>query len=353
MQVVFDIETSPLVDLVKNIEYIWCIGIKINNNPTKIYTCERVDNSDGLLSEAKAILDSADVIIGHNICKFDIPVIECLLGKIKAKSLIDTLIDAKLTIPKDVLFEFDKSRAVIPASLYGSYSIKAFGFRLGLVKLDYDDFANGLNQEMIIYCKRDVDVTYMLYNELIKKERYPAKSIRECEYRVASIIFDQQEYGCYFDIDKARKESARLQMHSIGLEQKLRKQFPPMLVADGNVMIPKRDSIKKLVLPSTRPLGIFTPKYQLPIGKNGRFVKYKGILRDNPFRTIDVITTEGCAYQKLKLQVFNPSSRQQIADRLMRVYSWKPVVFTEKGNIVVNAETLDSKFDSSDESDGE
>nr|DAT37725.1 MAG TPA: DNA POLYMERASE [Caudoviricetes sp.] len=353
MQVVFDIETSPLVDLVKNIEHIWCIALKIDNNLTKIYTCEKVDNSDGLLSEAKAILDSADVIIGHNICKFDIPIIERLLGKIKAKNLIDTLIDAKLTIPKDVLAEFDKSRGVIPASLYGSYSLKSFGFRLGLVKLDYDDFANGLNQEMMTYCKRDVDVTYKLYNELSKKERYPSKSIRECEYRVASIIFDQQEYGCYFDIDKARKESARLQMHSIGLEQKLRKQFPPMLVADGNVMIPKRDSVKKLVLPSTRPLGLFTPKYQLPIGKSGRFVKYKGILLDKPFRTIDVITTEGCAYQKLKLQVFNPSSRQQIADRLMRVYNWKPVVFTEKGNIVINAETLDSKFDSSDESDGE
>ena len=353
MQVVFDIETSPLVDLVKNIDRIWCIAIKIDNQETKCYSYKPLDYTNGTLDEAKAILDSADVIIGHNICKFDIPIIECLLGKIKAKSLIDTLIDAKLTLPKDVLAEFDKSRAVIPASLYGSYSIKAFGFRLGLVKLDYNDFGSDISKEMVTYCKRDVDVTYMLYNELIKKERYPTKSIRECEYRVASIIFDQQEYGCYFDIDKARKESARLQMHSIGLEQKLRRQFPPMLVADGDVIIPKRSSIKKLVLDSTKPLGLFTPKYQLPIGKSGRFVKYKGILLDKPFRTIDVITTEGCAYQKLKLQVFNPSSRQQIADRLMRVYNWKPVVFTEKGNIVINAETLDSKFDDSDESNGE
>ena len=319
MRVVFDIETSPLVDLVKNIEHIWCIALKIDNNPTKIYTCEKVDNSDGLLDEAKAILDSADVIIGHNICKFDIPIIERLIDKIRAKSLVDTLIDAKLTIPKDVLFEFDKSRGVIPASLYGSYSLKSFGFRLGLVKLDYDDFANGLNQEMMTYCKRDVDVTYKLYNELIRKER---------------------------------KESARLQMHSIGLEQKLRRQFPPMLVADSDVVIPKRSNVKKLVLDSTKPLGLFTPKYQLPIGKNGRFVKYKGILRDKPFRTIDIITTEGCAYQKLKLQVFNPSSRQQIADRLMRVYGWKPTVYTEKGNIVINYETLDSNFTDDDESNG-
>ena len=353
MQVVFDIETNPLVDLVKNIDRIWCIAIKIDNQETKCYSYKPLDYTDGTLDEAKAILDSADVIIGHNICKFDIPIIERLIHKIKAKSLVDTLIDAKLTLPKDVLAEFDKSRGVIPASLYGSYSIKAFGFRLGLVKLDYNDFGSDISKEMVTYCKRDVDVTYRLYNELIKKERYPSKSIRECEYRVASIIFDQQEYGCYFDIDKAKKESARLQMHSIGLEQKLRRQFPPILVADGDVVIPKRSSTKKLVLDSNKPLGIFTPKYQLPIGKNGRFVKYKGILRDKPFRTIDVITTEGCAYQKLKLQVFNPSSRQQIADRLMRVYNWKPVVFTEKGNIVINAETLDSKFDDSDESDGE
>ena len=352
MQVVFDIETSPLVDLIKNIDRIWCIALKIDNQETKCYSYKPLDYTDGLLDEAKTILDSADVIIGHNICKFDIPIIERLTGKIKAKSLIDTLIDAKLTLPKDVLAEFDKSRAVIPASLYGSYSIKSFGFRLGLVKLDYNDFGSDISKEMVTYCKRDVDVTYKLYNELIKKERYPSKSIRECEYRVASIIFDQQEYGCYFDIDKARKESARLQMHSIGLEQKLRRQFPPMLVADGDVVIPKRSSVKKLVLDSTKPLGLFTPKYQLPIGKNGRFVKYKGILRDKPFRTIDITTTEGCAYQKLKLQVFNPSSRQQIADRLMRVYEWKPKVYTEKGNIVINYETLDSNFTDDDESNG-
>ena len=38
-------------------------------------------------------------------------------------------------------------------------------------------------------------------------------------------------------------------------------------------------------------------------------------------------------YQKIKLQTFNPGSRSQIVERIMKDYGWKPTNYTEKGSV--------------------
>ena len=205
---IFDIETSTIPSLVLDIKEIFCIAIKLNDEETKCYTAYPLSNSDGTLDEAIKILKKSDILVGHNIAKFDIPVLEKFYGKIKNK-FVDTLIDAKLVYPKDELIKLDTRLAIEP-KLIGSYSLKAFGQRFELNKIEFHDFT-ALCEDMVTYCKRDVDLTYRLYNHLIKRPNYPSSLVRECEYKVARIIFDQQEYGFYFDIDKARNLAVKLQ----------------------------------------------------------------------------------------------------------------------------------------------
>ena len=38
-------------------------------------------------------------------------------------------------------------------------------------------------------------------------------------------------------------------------------------------------------------------------------------------------------YQKIKLQTFNPGSRAQVVERIMKDYGWKPTNYTEKGSV--------------------
>jgi hypothetical protein len=332
MTVIFDIETPPIPALVNDIDKIYCIAIKVDDEPTKCYTLVYQSNSDGNLKQAFDILSKADTIIGHNIIKFDIPVITNVLGELKAK-VVDTLIDAKLMYSKDELTSIDNSIPNYPSSLIGSYSLKAFGYRFNLNKIEYEDFTK-LCPAMIEYCKRDVDLTYAIYKHLSSDKNYPNELVRQTEYHFAKCIFDQQEYGFYFDYDKAMRYATSLKINKLSIEHKLKKIFKPILVPDGEVVEPARITKRKVWIETTpNPLRNICYKLPLPIAKNGKWKYPKKSTKWSitPLR-LTYSTTNG-AYQKLKLQTFNPGSRAQVVDRIIKDYGWKPTNYTEKGSV--------------------
>ena len=136
---IVDCET-PLIGPtgVLSIDKIFCIAVKSGDSPTKVFTYIYHPMSSGNLRGALAYINSHEYVVGHNICKFDLRVIENLIGPITAKP-IDTLIDAKLIYPKDTLLSIDYTTS-IPKALYGSYSLEAFGHRLGEHKLQFSQF---------------------------------------------------------------------------------------------------------------------------------------------------------------------------------------------------------------------
>lgn len=336
---VFDIETSAIPDLIKDIKELFCIAIKLNDEPTKCYTYSMRDYADGTIYQAYEILKKADVIVGHNICKFDIPMIGKFLGKLD-NEIVDTLIDAKLCYSKDLLNEIDLAIKDFPRSLIGSYSLKAFGYRFGLNKIEYDDFSN-LCEDMVIYCKRDVDLTYELYKHLINLENYPSKLIRETEYKVASIIYEQEQYGFYFDIDKAYDVATSLKFKAMNNERKLKKLFSPILVADGDIVYPKMNRNSKLFIdiPWDKFRNI-RPYIPPPKTRNGN-IKLLRRYKTTPYNLVISSVAKDCPYQKIKLQSFNPNSRQQIIDRLKDKFDFIPTDFTPKGNPQLSEDTLD------------
>ncbi len=273
MKYVFDLESNGLYN---DVSTIHCIVLKdIDTN--KII---QVD-----VKEALKLLSEAELIIGHNIIKYDIPVLKKLYGfKTKAK-VFDTLVATRL-IWSD-LTDSDMKRVHTinyPRSLVNRHSLKAWGIRLGNYKQQIDTDWSVFTQEMLEYCIQDVEVTHTLYQKILGQKIF-SESL-ELEHAVAQIISRQEIYGVLFDKEKAIKLYAELSSERDTIKQEMEETFKPI-------------TIKRVSEKTGKPL-------------------------------------------KDKVVEFNPSSRRQIADRLKTKYNWKPTVFTNDGLPKVDDTVLNS-----------
>ena len=148
------------------------------------------------------------------------------------------------------------------------------------------------NPFMQSYCEQDVTVTKKLV-DLFKNEGIPERA-SELEHWFAVIMHFMQQTGFLFDEGKARK-----------LEIKIRKDI---LELDKEINIESWYKPDKNFIPK-RTQGLYT--------------------KDAPLT-------------KIKLQEFNPNSRDQVADRLKTLFGWEPYVFTETGKAKVDEDTLDT-----------
>ena len=282
---VFDLESDGLYDKVSKIH---CIVIHdITGQQTFSYGPDRI-------TDAIAHLATADVLIGHNILFYDIPVLQKLHSFDCKTRIIDTLICTRLIWPKEKLYELDTEQyPQVPPNQRGAASLKAWGWRLADHKIDFKDFSE-YSQEMLDYCIQDVAVTTKLW-EHIARQNYPEPALR-LEHDFAFAINKQIRAGVPFDVDAALDLVDDLRGKEAQLEPQLKEIFPPI-----------------------KHTTWFTPKVNNT--KRG-YVK-------------------GVPFEKVRYEEFNPGSRDQIADRLKSKYGWQPEKFTEKGNPVVDDEVLE------------
>jgi DNA polymerase I-like protein with 3'-5' exonuclease and polymerase domains len=282
---VFDLESDGLYDKVTKIH---CIVIyDITGQQTFSYGPDRI---------AAAIdhLATADVLIGHNILFYDLPVLQKLHSFDCKSRIIDTLICTRLIWPKEKLYELDTEQyPQVPPNQRGAASLKAWGWRLADHKIDFKDFSE-YSQEMLDYCIQDVAVTTKLW-EHIARQNYPEPALR-LEHDFAFAINKQIRAGVPFDVDAALDLVDDLRAKEAQLEPQLKEIFPPI-----------------------KHTTWFTPKVN-----NAK----RGYVKGVPF-------------EKVRYEEFNPGSRDQIADRLKSKYGWQPEKFTEKGNPVVDDEVLE------------
>jgi DNA polymerase-1 len=312
---IFDIETNGLYH---QADTLHCISIKLIHDDedktslgTEVYTAKPIGNTAGTLEQGLELLSKCDLIVGHNIVNFDIPTIQKLYPEWTYNKCLDTLIVSRLAYPN--LMVQDAKRKTIPPKLKGSHSLKAWGYRLRKLKGEFgaeEEQWEVLTEEMIEYCRQDAEVTYHLYNKLLTLE-VPDEAIW-LEQEFAKIISRQEKYGCYFDMEKARKLHIELLQEADKAEEELYKTFKPL-----------QDFV-----PTKKP-----SRYN----KDGRESKTyinqvaKGC-KDYP----------GLGWGYYKEVVFNPSSRQHIARWLSEVYDWKPTEYTEKGSVIINDGVLNS-----------
>lgn len=294
MSLIFDIETNGFLDETTVIHSL----VIYDTDSDMTFSCTDTDNDYCNIEYGLELLSEAEEISGHNIIKFDIPVIQKLYPSWKPKGKIfDTLLMSKLVYPD--IGEIDDKRiakGLFPKELRGRYSLKAWGYRFGVLKGDYNEQEDCWAEwsiDMQRYCEQDVVVTKKLF-ELLKSKNISEEAIK-LEHQFAEILFQQERRGVYFDKDKAIDLASTLVAEKLELEEQLKLAFPNEIVEE--TFIPKVNN------------------------------KSKGYIKGEPY------------IKRYEIE-FNPSSRQMIADRLIKKYNWKPKETTPTGLPVINEEVL-------------
>jgi hypothetical protein len=256
------------------------------------------------------LLAGCELLAGHNIYAYDLPVLEKLHGFVFTGRLIDTKCASRMVYPGYQLagkdFGFARRHPEFPKRLIGWHSLAAWGYRLGCHKGDYQGGFEEYSEEMLDYCAQDVALNVRLFEHLHSKGFDP-KSF-ELESAVARILYRQETLGVGFDAKAAVKLMLPLAAEKDDLARQLQEIFPPWFVKNGNVVKPKKNRVSKKYKPG-----------------EGGYVNCKA----------------GCEYQKIELQDFNPGSGDHIADRLQRVLGWEPIEFTDAGKAKTEEKILD------------
>lgn len=233
-KVVFDIEADGLLDTITKIYCLVCYDLQ--KKEFKVF-------KDSNLASAYDYLDSFDTLIGHNIIGYDIPAIRKITqkhGMFKNKKLIDTLLISKLFNP-------DRD----------GHSLDSWGQRLGLAKIEFNDWSQ-LSEEMIVYCKRDVELNYKVYKALMEEAgNWDWKSACELEHQVAKIIQKQEEHGVLFNKALAEECLDDLTGKLIELEERIEPLLPQREIPKSQLKTPPKNRFKKDGSPSALAIKYF------------------------------------------------------------------------------------------------
>lgn len=253
------------------------------------------------IEAAIQFLNRCDLLVGHNVIGFDIPVLE-RHGMRRPLHVLDTLVMSRAIYPGRTLWDRDqrlarRRRMELPIRP-GSHALGAWGWRLENAKAEYTGGFEAFSQEMLDYCIQDVSLTEHLFEFL--SERIPAEAaFTEC--RAARVCREIELTGVAFDVGQAVNLVGTLTARQGEIKGQLQRAFPDWYVPRGTV-IPKRTQQSRKARPGT-------PGYRN--------------------------VAKGAPYTEVKLTQFNPDSGDHIVSRLGAKYGWRPRAFTEKGRAQV------------------
>ena len=147
-------------------------------------------------------LSHADVLIGHNVISYDLPLLRRLYGWAPPAGcrIIDTLIASRLILQNIAALDDQAAAMGDPklGELRGSHSAEAWGVRLGIPKVgaDIEDFSQW-SPELQARCIGDVILTKKLF-QFLKPDGCSQEAL-ELEHRVAPICDRIRAEGVPFD----------------------------------------------------------------------------------------------------------------------------------------------------------
>lgn len=254
-------------DFLDNIQRMWCLQLAEGVDGEVVVYADHPGYPS--MEDGLKLLREADRVVFHNAFGFDFFAINKLFpGTLRREQIIDTLIISRLMNTTSM-----------------RHNLAELGEALGFPKGDHDDFSQ-FSEAMAKYGRRDVQILQEAWKGNSARNvrsfgKFYEKYHRACEleFHVAYILEKQRQHGFRFDYDRALMLETELRHEQKQIERELQEIFPP----------------------------IVTPRYS-----EKQIDKKTG----KPKRLKD------------KVEVFNPGSRDQIAQRLIDKYGWKPIDLT-------------------------
>lgn len=328
---VFDAETNGFLD---NMTEMLCMTIIDANSGHEWLS------KDYNLEQYLRVLNGFEVLVGHNIIGFDLPMLKKHFGWEPKPSvlIIDTLWLSRMYYP----------------DIEGGHSLDSWGARLGNPKIEYypvldpdqphyDPEESNPSKNpgwegsictpmMGSYCDQDVRVNVDVFWKLVTLlKNFSWQSIK-CEMDTAVLIQRQMQHGFVFNMTEAEKLHAVLVERIIELEDEVHKTFHPL---------PK---LYKTVQPKL--------KRDLTVSSVGlkKLPNWEQLIPPPEFEDVDVGEliperryTSG-SFSIIEWPEFSLGSRAQIAERLLRT-GYKLTHKTEKGNYIIDDAVLQKAAD--------
>ena len=291
---ILDLESDGLIPQMTKVH---CIVLKNIEDGTLISCADQPGYHS--LESALDCISEADLLVGHNIIKFDIPALKKIYSGLELKptcQFYDTLITSRLFWPE--LDGVDRAKwSHIAPKYMGRHSLAAWGERLGVSKIkfteeskkdpDVKDVWAEWSARMQTYCEGDVEVSDALYKYMLSQDADP-RSL-ELEHEFAIVMSKQEQFGFPFNEQAAFALVNTLKAERSEIDDQLQEVFPP--IVEGRISAR-----------TGKPL-------------------------------------------KSKVTVFNPASRQQTAERLKALYPEITFTSTDKGNPKVDDDVLEALGD--------
>lgn len=279
---VCDVETDGFLDQMTR---IWTIQIgSVDGDDVEVYADQP---GYAPLEEGVARLRGADLVIGHNFQKFDIFAIEKVYpGTLNPRKVWDTMVAARMLFPDAK-----------------GHRLEDWGKRLKCAKGEYQGDFSRFDAELVRYAKQDIVVTRALYHHLISAcGDWDWSRSFELEFLFQYCMALQERNGFLLDVKLAASLEAELRQRLSELRRDLELAFPARFVpANGTA---SRSLVQNRRKPDRR-----SPAIPMP-------------------------------YTRIKLEEFNPGSRQLAVRRLKEKYGWEPWKKTELGTPTLDEQTL-------------
>lgn len=207
---IFDIEAD---NLLKDATKIHCLSI---GKITKSGGVKVVSTTD--YDEMRDFFSNKSLIkVGHNIIRYDIPVIEKILGiKVNRSYVIDTLPLSWYLYPNNNV-----------------HGLEWWGEQLGILKPEVLDWQNLTSEEYIHRCEEDVKINHLLWMqqrdylfEIYDEEEAVIEFIKYSNFK-SICVADQERVGVNFDMELATKTLAELEAQKLEKTDALALAMPP------------------------------------------------------------------------------------------------------------------------------
>ena len=218
---------------------------------------------------------SKQTLAGHNIMGYDLPVVEKVLGLTHDGEVFDTLVATRTIWPN--LRDLDQRKKTVRPQFTGSHSLDAWGQRLRFFKGDYGKQENAWDEYTPEMLEYCEQDVELNHKvfERIVAKNFPPAAL-EMEHTMHRLLLQQERIGFPFSVEKAQELYSILSDRKQSIADELAEMMEPTIV-------------------------------------------------EMKTRT--------------KVIPFNPASRVQIADRLLR-RGWKPLDYTPNGAPKVDETSL-------------